>query len=151
MMMKHLLLVTTLLAPGIASAQVEVRLTVPSVRVRVAPPAARVEVPPPRPSPDRVWIEGHWARRGNETVWMNGVWATPPDPSMVWEKESWNQRGRDWYYTEGHWRYDRPSDDVRAYEPPRVVARVEVPARVTEAERKLWEQLARESKFTPRD
>ena len=32
-----------------------------------------------------------------------------------------------------------------------VVARVEVPARVTEAERKLWEQLARESKFTPRD
>ena len=32
-----------------------------------------------------------------------------------------------------------------------VVARVEVPAKVTEAERKLWEQLARESKFTPRD
>jgi curved DNA-binding protein len=31
-----------------------------------------------------------------------------------------------------------------------VVARVEVPAKVTEAERKLWEQLARESKFNPR-
>jgi curved DNA-binding protein len=32
-----------------------------------------------------------------------------------------------------------------------VVARVEVPARVTETERKLWEQLARESRFNPRD
>lgn len=31
-----------------------------------------------------------------------------------------------------------------------VVARVEVPARVTEAERTLWEQLARESRFNPR-
>jgi curved DNA-binding protein len=31
-----------------------------------------------------------------------------------------------------------------------VVARVEVPERVTEAERKLWEQLARESSFNPR-
>ena len=32
-----------------------------------------------------------------------------------------------------------------------VVTRIEVPAKVTEAERKLWEQLARESKFKPRD
>jgi curved DNA-binding protein len=32
-----------------------------------------------------------------------------------------------------------------------VVARVEVPTQVTDAERKLWEQLARESKFSPRD
>jgi curved DNA-binding protein len=32
-----------------------------------------------------------------------------------------------------------------------VVARVEVPARVTDAERKLWEQLARESRFNPRE
>jgi curved DNA-binding protein len=32
-----------------------------------------------------------------------------------------------------------------------VVARVEVPVRVTESERKLWEQLAAESKFNPRE
>ncbi len=32
-----------------------------------------------------------------------------------------------------------------------VAARVEVPAQVPDAERKLWEQLARESKFNPRD
>jgi curved DNA-binding protein len=32
-----------------------------------------------------------------------------------------------------------------------VVTRVEVPSHVTEAERKLWEQLARESRFKPRD
>jgi curved DNA-binding protein len=32
-----------------------------------------------------------------------------------------------------------------------VVTRVEVPKMVSEAERKLWEQLASESKFNPRD
>ena len=32
-----------------------------------------------------------------------------------------------------------------------VVARVEVPAQVNDAERKLWEQLARESRFNPRE
>jgi curved DNA-binding protein len=32
-----------------------------------------------------------------------------------------------------------------------VVVRLEVPASITEAERKLWEQLARESKFKPRE
>jgi curved DNA-binding protein len=32
-----------------------------------------------------------------------------------------------------------------------VVARIEVPPRVTDSERKLWEQLARESGFNPRD
>jgi curved DNA-binding protein len=32
-----------------------------------------------------------------------------------------------------------------------VVARVEVPKVVSEAERKLWEQLSKESKFNPRD
>ena len=32
-----------------------------------------------------------------------------------------------------------------------VATRVEVPKRVTDAERKLWEQLARESRFNPRE
>jgi curved DNA-binding protein len=32
-----------------------------------------------------------------------------------------------------------------------VVARVEVPTKISEAERTLWEQLARESKFNPRE
>ena len=32
-----------------------------------------------------------------------------------------------------------------------VETRIEVPKRVTDSERKLWEQLARESRFTPRD
>ena len=32
-----------------------------------------------------------------------------------------------------------------------VVTRVEVPPQVSESERKLWEQLARESRFNPRD
>jgi curved DNA-binding protein len=32
-----------------------------------------------------------------------------------------------------------------------VVARIIVPAKLTDAEKKIWEQLQRESKFNPRD
>ena len=32
-----------------------------------------------------------------------------------------------------------------------IITRVDVPTRVTEAERKLWEQLAKESRFNPRE
>ena len=32
-----------------------------------------------------------------------------------------------------------------------VETRIEVPKRVTDSERKLWEQLARESRFNPRE
>jgi curved DNA-binding protein len=32
-----------------------------------------------------------------------------------------------------------------------VETRIEVPSRITESERKLWEQLAHESNFNPRD
>jgi hypothetical protein len=31
------------------------------------------------------------------------------------------------------------------------VARIEVPKTISDAERKLWEQLGKESKFNPRD
>jgi curved DNA-binding protein len=32
-----------------------------------------------------------------------------------------------------------------------VVTRIAVPARITDAEKKLWEQLKRDSRFNPRD
>jgi hypothetical protein len=32
-----------------------------------------------------------------------------------------------------------------------VVTKIAVPSKVTDSEKKLWEQLARESKFNPRD
>jgi len=32
-----------------------------------------------------------------------------------------------------------------------VVARIETPSEISDSERKLWEQLARESRFKPRD
>jgi len=68
-MMKRLWLVlAAVVAPNAATAQVEVRLKVPEVRVRVAPPPVRVEVQPERPSPDHVWLAGHWARRGNSNL-----------------------------------------------------------------------------------
>jgi hypothetical protein len=102
----------------VAAAQIDVRLTVPEVRVRVAPPPPRVEHQPPRTSADHVWINGHWARRGNRTVWIPGAWVRPPRPGMVWERERWNKRGRSWFFAEGHWRWPNRPAPTDVYEPP---------------------------------
>jgi len=116
--MKKMLVLFAILTPGVASAQIEVRLTVPQVRVRVAPPPVRVEVQPQRQSPDQIWIAGYWARRGDQNVWMSGAWRSPPQEGMVWEKERWSQRDGAWYYAEGHWRWATPPAPTVVYDPP---------------------------------
>jgi hypothetical protein len=116
-MKKLLLLLTAVLTPSVATAQVEVRLTIPEVRVRVAPPPVRVEVQPERPSADQVWIAGHWARRGNRNEWIGGRWTRPPQDGMVWQRERWDQRDGAWYYAEGHWRWASPRPPATVYEP----------------------------------
>lgn len=135
MMMKTILMVmAAVVVPGVASAQLEVRLTVPTVRVRVGPPPVRVEVQPPRQSDDQVWIAGYWARRGTANVWVPGVWTRPPQEGTVWVAGRWTQRNGAWYYEEGHWRrthapsevYTRPQQEEVAVEhspPPRLVER----------------------------
>ena len=41
----------------------------------------RVEVQVARPSPNHIWIAGHWAWRGGAHVWIPGHWAMPPAPT----------------------------------------------------------------------
>ncbi len=39
-----------------------------------ARPPDRVEVMTARPSPEHVWIRGHWDRRGESWSWTEGRW-----------------------------------------------------------------------------
>src|SRR5258708_6937286 len=70
--MKRTLLMLALLSFP-AFAQVTVQFTVPGVRVVAPPPPPRVEVQVARPSPNHIWIAGHWRV------------AAPPAPTVVYE------------------------------------------------------------------
>jgi WXXGXW repeat (2 copies) len=90
---------------------------VPEIIVNVAPPPPQVEVRTVQPSPQSLWIGGHWAWRGGQHVWIRGHWAEPPNAGMVWEPAHWSQRGGAWVFVEGHWRWSAPPQPV-VWTPP---------------------------------
>jgi hypothetical protein len=113
-----LVLLTLVAMAGAAQAQPR-HVLVPGVRVRVPPPAMRAEVRPARPSPNHLWIDGHWAWRGGGHVWVGGYWALPPAAGYVWEPARWVNEGGNWVFFEGHWRYEgAPAPAAAYYEPP---------------------------------
>ncbi len=71
--------------------------------VRDRPPAERVEVIEGRPSPQHVWIAGHWNWDG-QWVWLKGHWEVPPRERAEWVPGHWAERPRGWVWVEGHWR-----------------------------------------------
>lgn len=105
-----------LFSAGLAQAQA-VRVVVPGVRVNVAPPPPRVEVRPMAPSPNHVWIGGHWAWRNNAHVWLPGHYMLPPGGGYHWEQARWVNEGGRWVYFEGHWVVSQPTSPSYVYEP----------------------------------
>lgn len=131
--MRALFLAAVLALPAIAGAQV-VQFGVPGVRVVGAPPPVRVEVATARPSPNHVWVAGHWAWRGNQHVWMPGHWMMAPGSGYTYEQARWEQQNGAWVFIEGHWRAPAPQPTAY-YEPPapvEVVANAEPPAPIVE-------------------
>ena len=71
----------------------------------------RVEVPPPPPpqvvlvkgtcpSPDHVWVDGHYNYVNESYVWVDPHWAVPPKGKRVWVKGYWRDGG----WIGGRWR-----------------------------------------------
>ena len=94
-----------------ASAQlVQVRIGVPPLRPRVV-----VVERPVCPSPDHVWVEGHYVydSYSRRDVWIPGQWVyvAPPPPPRRYERDDHRQgRGRD--YAPGQ----RKKKDKRYYD-----------------------------------
>jgi YXWGXW repeat-containing protein len=72
--------------------------------VEVAPPPPRVELVAVSPGPDYVWIDGHWAWRGQEYLWEPGRWEAKASGHRGWHKGEWKHARQGWYWQEGHWR-----------------------------------------------
>ena len=112
------------LLPGLAVAQ-PLFAPRPMYRVRVAPPPMRVEVTPVAPSPNHVWIAGHWMWRGNRHVWVNGYYRMAPRPGRRWVQSRWVNQGGQWVFYDGYWQ-NGPAPVVvtrpqPVYQPPQPV------------------------------
>jgi hypothetical protein len=125
-MLKSLLFAAVVWA-GAANAQY-----MPGVRVEIAPPAEIVEQRPYQPSPNHIWINGHWAWRYGRHQWMRGHWALPPGAGYHWQAARWVNEGGHWVFFEGHWL--PPANPVYVEEPagPEVYAEAEPPPPIVE-------------------
>jgi surface antigen len=67
-------------------------------------PAPPPEVVVAQPTPDSVWVPGHWEWNGAQYVWIQGYWAVPPPGFSVYVQGVWVERGGGYYYRRPYWR-----------------------------------------------
>jgi len=72
------------------------------VVVRAAPPPERVEVVGVAPSPNHIWIKGHWVWNGREYIWEPGRWELR-QAGHVWVEGHWTPRSGGFVWVEGRW------------------------------------------------
>lgn len=70
------------------------------------PPRREVIVERERPSPEHIWVEGHWRWAGHGYDWVGGHWDHfPGGGRREWVGGHWQNRpGQGWDWVEGHWR-----------------------------------------------
>ena len=66
-------------------------------------PAAQ-EIIGERPSPQHVWIAGHWRWQDRQYGWMAGHWEVPPRANVVWIEPRLESRDQGSVLVEGCWR-----------------------------------------------
>lgn len=95
-----LLIGSAAVAPQIASAQVNVQVSIGS-----QPPPPRYErVPAARKG--YVWAPGYWTWNGRAHVWHGGHWERAR-VGYAYRPASWYQDGRGWHLREARWERNR--------------------------------------------
>ena len=78
----------------------------------MVPPAAVMQKPlspgaadtmSPQPSPQHVWVGGHWHWNGGQYGWVAGAWTLPPVENAVWIAPHWDSTGNGFTLAEGYW------------------------------------------------
>jgi hypothetical protein len=80
-----------------------------------------------RPSPNHIWIHGHWAWHGH-WVWEHGHWHAN-NPGHQYVQGRWVEAGGQWHWTEGSWIEEARMTEER---PGLVVASTAPPPPMTE-------------------
>ena len=66
-------------------------------------PAASQEIIDERPSPQHMWIAGHWRWQDGRYTWVAGRWDLPPRTNLVWVEPRWERRGNGVVLAGGYW------------------------------------------------
>jgi len=72
--------------------------------VAPAIPAALPEERPKAPSSAHVWIAGQHTRKKNQWVWVSGHYDVPPSPEQVWVPGHWVSHLHGFAWIPGAWR-----------------------------------------------
>jgi len=95
------LLAAGLTGPALAQSQASIELVVPvappAPRVEVIP-----EIPSDRRDVE-YWQPGYWRWNGTAHEWHEGRYVTRPRAGAVWIPGHWDRKGQGWIYVEGHW------------------------------------------------
>ena len=67
-----------------------------------APPEPQVEERGERPSPNQVWVPGHWRWFKARYTWMTGDWLKIR-PDHRWVPAYWHQSAKGWRFHPGFW------------------------------------------------
>jgi hypothetical protein len=79
----------------------------PAVVNQPLTPAAN-DTPDEQPTPQHMWIAGHWRWHDNAYVWEAGHWELPPTPNVSWVAPQWEQRGSGYVLRDGYWQENPP-------------------------------------------
>ncbi len=72
--------------------------------IPAAPVSEPYENPPPQPSPQAVWIRGHYDYTGSGYQWVSGRWEVPPPGSRGYVPGQWQSASNGGYvFVRGHW------------------------------------------------
>ena len=67
-----------------------------------------------QPTPQHVYVSGHWRWQDGAYVWENGRWELPPAPSAVWVGPRWEQKDNGYVLAEGYWQEGADTTDETA-------------------------------------
>ena len=74
-----------------SSAQAEVRneTSAELLLARIEHPIDLKEDPGPSPSPDYMWVKGHWRWNDVQWIWVSGRWIPRPSQDAQWVPGYW--------------------------------------------------------------
>lgn len=66
-------------------------------------PASGTDSVDDQPSPQHVYISGHWSWKDGAFSWENGHWELPPAAGTVWVAPRWEKMNTGYTLVEGYW------------------------------------------------
>jgi hypothetical protein len=69
------------------------------------------DVPDEQPTPQHVWVPGHWRWGQGSYVWVAGRWELPPVQNASWVAPQWIQQATGYVLRDGFWQQNPPPTD----------------------------------------